>query len=57
MSYVQFERGGLNENQITLIPTPNSFIIQNIAEEVVAYVNSTGSLFLKGTLKENVLFE
>jgi len=48
-------KGSLNENQ-SLNPTPNSFIIQSIAEENLAYVNSTGSLFLKGILKENVLF-
>jgi hypothetical protein len=48
-------KASLNEAQ-SLNPTPNSFIIQSIAEENLAYVNSTGSLFLKGILKENVLF-
>ena len=50
-------RGFLNENQDELIPTPNSFIIQNKDRNNVAYVNGTGSLFLKGVLTENVVFE
>ena len=50
-------KGSLNENLSVLLPTPNSFIIQNRNEEVVAYVNGSGSLFLIGILTENVLFE
>ncbi|MCH8329076.1 MAG: hypothetical protein IIB81_01640 [Nanoarchaeota archaeon] len=49
-------KGSLNENQNVLLPTPNSFVIQNRNSEVVAYVNNSGSLFLKGTLTENALF-
>lgn len=46
-------KGILNEEQGKLMPTPNSFIIQDErTNETVAYVNSTGSLFLKGKLRE-----
>ncbi|MBI2658549.1 hypothetical protein HYX05_00405 [Candidatus Woesearchaeota archaeon] len=50
-------KGSLNEKQSTVNPTPNSFIIQNKNDEYVAYVNSTGDLFLRGILVENVLFD
>lgn len=46
-------KGTLNENKSVLIPTPNSFIIEDGANEVVSYIDSTGSLFLKGILTEN----
>lgn len=46
-------KGILSENNGKLTPTPNSFIIQDErTNETVAYVNSTGSLFLKGNLRE-----
>lgn len=50
-------RESIYEEQSLLIPTPNSFIIQDKNAETVAYLNSTGSLFLKGKLTENVSFE
>ena len=50
-------RGNLVEQQKALTPTPNSFIIQDQKGEAVAYFNSTGSLFLKGILREGFLFE
>ncbi len=50
-------KGSLNENQSELLPAPNSFIIQNRNGEIVAYINSSGSLFLKGALSENILLE
>ena len=44
-------KGYLNENQPSpLSPTLKSFIIQNKTGNVISYVNSTGSLFLTGTL-------
>jgi len=50
--------GAVYEAMGSLAPTPNSFIIQDArTDEVVAYVNSTGSLFLKGVLKERALFD
>jgi len=46
-------KGAINENQDSpLSPTLNSFIIQNSTGSVVAYVNSTGGLFLTGTLTQ-----
>ena len=50
-------RGSLNKNEGVLNPGPNSFVIKNKNGEVVAYVNSTGSLFLSGALAESVSFE
>ena len=50
-------KGTLSEDYTALMPTPNSFIIQDKNNETVAYFNSTGSLFLKGAVTENVLFE
>lgn len=50
-------RGNLVEQQQALTPTPNSFIIQNQRSDTVAYFNSTGSLLLKGILREGFLFE
>jgi len=47
----------LNENISKLIPGNNSFIVKNKNDEVVAYVNGSGSLFLTGTLTESVSFE
>ena len=50
-------KGNLNQNLSSpLIPTFNSFIIENISGNVVLYVNSTGSLFLTGELTQNVSF-
>lgn len=46
----------LIQNQSYLSPTPNSFIIQNKTGTTVAYVNSTGSLFLVGNLTQNFTF-
>ena len=46
----------LNENISALSPGPNSFVVKNKDETVVAYVNGTG-LFLAGTLTESVSFE
>jgi hypothetical protein len=50
-----FLRGFLNENQSLLVPTPDSFVVQTVDNRVLAYVNSTGSLFLTGSLTENAL--
>ena len=50
-------RGSLNKNGNVLNPGPDSFVIKNKNGEVVAYVNSTGSLFLSGALAESVSFE
>lgn len=50
-------RGSLNKNGGVLNPGPDSFVIKNKNGEVVAYVNSTGSLFLSGALAESVSFE
>jgi len=50
-------KGSLSENQLSLVPTPSSFIIENKTGATVVYVNSTGSLFLRGNLVEQVLFE
>tara|TARA_B100001971_G_C17849481_1_gene362638 strand:- start:101 stop:598 length:498 start_codon:yes stop_codon:yes gene_type:complete len=50
-------RGSLNKNEGVLNPGPDSFVIKNKNGEVVAYVNSTGSLFLSGTLAESISFE
>lgn len=47
----------LYENQNELAPTPNSFIIENKEGSYAAYINSTGSLFLKGILTENAIFD
>ena len=44
------------QNQQTLSPTLGAFVIQNSTGATVAYVNSTGSLFLTGTLTEHVVF-
>jgi len=49
-------KNSLAQNQGSLSPTLRSFIIQNSTGAAVAYVNSTGGLFLTGTLTENVLF-
>jgi len=46
----------LTQNQPSLSPTLRSFIIQNNTGATVAYVNSTGGLFLTGSLTESVLF-
>ena len=44
-------KGAINENQASpLSPTLSSFIVQNSTGNVVAYVNSTGGLFLTGNL-------
>ena len=44
-------KGSISENQASpLSPTLSSFIIQNSTGSVVAYVNSTGGLFLTGNL-------
>ena len=50
-------KGFLKENEGSLKPTPNSLVIQNKKGEAVAYVNSTGSLFLTGTMTESASFE
>jgi hypothetical protein len=44
--------GELFENQETLTPEVNSFIIQDVLGETVLYLNSSGSLFMKGTVHE-----
>ena len=50
-------KGNLNQNlNSSLIPTLNSFIIENSSRKVVSYVNSTGSLFLTGALTQNMSF-
>ncbi len=49
-------KGSLNENLDELIPTPNSFIIQNRDGQPVAYFSGSGSMFLKGSFTDNVLF-
>ena len=49
-------KGSLSENQTAPSPTPNSFIIQDANNETVAYADSAGSLFLKGTLTEHAIF-
>ncbi|MDP6600341.1 MAG: hypothetical protein QF798_02810 [Candidatus Woesearchaeota archaeon] len=50
-------KGSLNENRSELSPGSNSFVIKNKEVGIVAYVNSSGSLFLTGTLTESVSFE
>ncbi len=47
--------GTLNENQNTLTPLENSddFIVLNETNEVSAYINESGYMFLKGILVEN----
>ncbi len=50
-------KGSLNENRSELSPGSNSFVIKNKGRSIVAYVNSSGSLFLTGTLTESVSFE
>ena len=50
-------KGSINEDEGALNPGPDSFVVINKGGGVVAYVNSTGSLFLRGTLSESVLFE
>ena len=50
-------RGFLNENQSNLSPGINSFIIEDSFGDIVAYVDSDGSLFLRGFLEENMTFE
>ncbi|MCH8004291.1 MAG: hypothetical protein IH934_06715 [Nanoarchaeota archaeon] len=50
-------KGSLNENESSLSPSPRSFVIKNKNGDVIAYVNSGGSLFLTGTLTESVSFE
>jgi len=50
-------KGSLLQNQASpLVPTLSSFIIQNKTGNVVAYVNSTGGMYITGALTENVLF-
>ena len=49
-------KNALTQNQGTLSPTLSSFIIQNNTGKTVAYVNSTGGLFLIGSLTQNVAF-
>jgi hypothetical protein len=50
-------KGSISKNNKLLIPTQNSFIIQNKSEEVVAYINNTGFLFLAGSLIEGIVFD
>jgi len=47
----------IQQNLGTLSPTLNAFIIQNNTGTSVAYFNSTGSLFLVGSLTEQVSFD
>jgi len=49
-------KNNLNENQFILNPTINSFVIDHKINGIVAYLNNTGGLFLRGELRENVLF-
>ncbi|MAE42744.1 hypothetical protein CMO93_03155 [Candidatus Woesearchaeota archaeon] len=49
-------KDSLSESQSSLNPTLNSFVIENKTAQVVAYVNSSGGLFLTGSLAENVVF-
>jgi len=49
-------KNSLTQNQGTLSPTLSSFVVQNNTGATVAYVNSTGGLFLVGSLAENVVF-
>ena len=49
-------KNALTQNQGTLSPTLSSFIIQNNTGRTVAYINSTGGLFLIGSLTQNVQF-
>jgi hypothetical protein len=44
-------------DQITLTPTPNSFIIQNSSAHNIAYINSSGHLFLRGILTQKATME
>jgi hypothetical protein len=48
-------KGSLNQDQ-EMVPKPNSFIIQNKAGEIIAFVDGSGNWFLRGTLTENVIF-
>ena len=50
-------KNSLTESQPSLNATLKSFIIQNSTGSTVAYVNSTGGLFLTGALTESVLFD
>ena len=51
-------KGTLAQNQASpLSPTLSSFIVQNKTGATVAYINSTGFMFVTGALTENVLFE
>ena len=49
-------KNSLNQNQGGLSPTLNSFVVENRSRQVVAYVNSTGGMYITGALTENVLF-
>lgn len=43
-------KGQINEEQTSLSPPANSLIIRDTTEAVVAYVDSSGNLFLKGEI-------
>lgn len=43
-------KGWLYEEQATLTPPTNSFIIKNSSNEVVCYIDTSGNLYLKGKL-------
>jgi len=49
-------KNALTQNQNSLSATLSSFVVQNNTGATVAYVNSTGGLFLVGSLTENVEF-
>ena len=51
-------KNSLNQNQASpLTPTLNAFVVQNKTGNVVAYINSTGFMFITGSLTEQVLFD
>ena len=47
-----FIKGTLYESQSSLSPPDGSFIIENAAGNMVAYISSSGDLYLLGTLTE-----
>ncbi|MEK6943012.1 MAG: hypothetical protein AABX00_03045 [Nanoarchaeota archaeon] len=49
-------KGSMFENQNELAPTPKSFIISDKDQQPVAYFDSIGDLYLKGTFLGNVVF-
>ena len=52
-----FIKGINHTNQNNLDPPSNSLIFQNSDEEVVAYIDELGNLYLKGEIFENQKIE